>query len=165
MTQFLCYFNKVVFYCDIYMHACMPGDIWITTYTSLMKIKKSKGPSTDSWGTPERTGRIEELVPSTTTSWDLLDIGSCSPIGLCRDWAECLQASEVMDDGGCCRMLFEGQNRQNRYIFVSWPWSRWLSQSWVTDSSAEVDDQPGRKPHCFVEMGRLRHRCLKTTRY
>ena len=36
---------------------------------SLMKRRKSMGPSTDPWGTPLTTGTLSDELPSTTTLW------------------------------------------------------------------------------------------------
>jgi len=35
--------------------------------TSLMYVMKRSGPKTDPWGTPDTTGRQQELTPSTHT--------------------------------------------------------------------------------------------------
>ena len=44
----------------------LPGEIWCVT--SLMNVRNNKGPSTEPCGTPERTERVDECSPLTTTS-------------------------------------------------------------------------------------------------
>ncbi|KAH3859817.1 hypothetical protein DPMN_102638 [Dreissena polymorpha] len=54
---------------------------------SFMYRRKRRGPRTDPWGTPEVTGTWSDLVPSTTTDWDL-------PIR--KDWIQDMVWSEAL---------------------------------------------------------------------
>ena len=45
----------------------------VSAVMSLMKMRKSRGPSTVPWGTPDITGASLEVNPSTTTLWFLHD--------------------------------------------------------------------------------------------
>ena len=77
---------------------------------SLMNLRKSNGPRTVPWDTPEGTGTQSDDFPITTTRWDRHVINLLITSVTCHGFHNC-EVLEVIVCGGLGRMLLNQLNQ------------------------------------------------------
>ena len=139
------------------------NDVATSLSLSPISIRNIRGPITEPWGTPDKTGLGEDLTPLTTTVWDRLLRKLCShwprcpPMPMASSFFRMIPMSSLSNALAKSRYMTSTALPSSRCLVMRSKWaSSWLRQEWAARNPC----WPALKSRCSSRKLTI---CFRTT--